>query len=177
VFERLRAAINAALEAATPPPDIRDLAGQMRQAVIEMKVAVGRMREGLASTEQQLAAERRQLDDAERRGRLAQGIGDGETVEVAQRFAGKHRERVEVLTRKLEAQRAELTLAERETAEMTEQLRALERGHPAGGRDSTSGARAELDLEGELLQAQVDRAARDAAAEEQLQALKKKMGK
>jgi len=97
VFERLRDAVRAALDAATPPGDLRDLARQMREAVVEAKLAVGETREAVARCEQDLAQERQRLADAERRGRLAGEIQDRETVEVAQRFATKHRERVEVL--------------------------------------------------------------------------------
>src|ERR1051326_595861 len=93
VFERLRAALDAALAAATPGQDLRDLAGQMRGAVVELKAAVGKMREGLALTERQLEVERRHRDDAERRGKLAEGIRDQETVEVARQFVAKHAER------------------------------------------------------------------------------------
>src|SRR5262249_1988681 len=81
VFERLRAAIDAALAAHTSPQNLRDLAGQMRQAVIELRAGVSKMREDLATVERQLAGERRSREDAERRGKLAQGIGDKETVE------------------------------------------------------------------------------------------------
>ncbi|MGH7613209.1 MAG: hypothetical protein ACREMW_04070, partial [Gemmatimonadales bacterium] len=87
MFERLRDALRAALEAATPPGDLRDLARQMREAVVDAKVAVQEMREALARTEVELGAERQRLADAERRGRLAAEIQDQETVQVAERFA------------------------------------------------------------------------------------------
>jgi len=108
VFERLRDALRAALDAATPPGDLRDLARQMREAVVEAKLAVGETREAVARCERDLTQERQRLADAERRGRLAGEIQDRETVEVAQRFAAKHRERVEVLEKKLAALRDEL---------------------------------------------------------------------
>ena len=188
MFERLRAAIHAALEAATPPPNLRDLAGQMRQAVVDMRASVAKMRQDVTVTERQLAAERQQYQDAERRGKMAAGIGDQETVGVAEKFARKHAERVSVLEAKLGAQRAELSLADRELAEMTDQLKALDRERPAGtAAGSTSGAwrdleaaggvRPETDPADELLRSQVDRAARERTAEEQLKELKKKMGK
>jgi hypothetical protein len=182
VFERLRAAIDAALAAATPVQDLRDLTGQMRQAVIEIKSAVGKMREDLPATERQLEAERRNRDDAVRRGQLARGIGDQETVEVAERFAAKHTERVQMLEQKLAAQRSELGLAERELSEMTERLKTVERERPSAGRawreiESAGGARPETDLADELLKGTMDRSAREAAAEAQLRELKKKMGK
>src|SRR5207302_8439767 len=94
VFERLRAAISAALEAATPPPNLRDLVGQMRQAVVELRASIAGMRQALEATGQQLAAERRSRAEAERRGRLAAEIKDQETVGVAERFVGRQAERM-----------------------------------------------------------------------------------
>jgi hypothetical protein len=186
VFERLREALRAALAAATPPGDLRDLARAMREAVVEATVAVQELREALSDTETGLAAERQRLADAERRGRLAAEVQDGETVSVAARFADKHRERVAVLERKLEAQRAELVLAQRELDEMRDQLRAAARDRPGAEaargaeqawRDlaAAGGARPETDVASELLKSQLDRAAREAAAEQRLQELKKKM--
>jgi hypothetical protein len=188
LFERLREALRAALDGAAPPEDLRDLARRMRDAVVRAKVGVQDLRDGLASTETQLAAERQRLMDAERRGRLAGEIQDGETVRVAERFAAKHRERVAVLERKVRAQRDELELAERELGEMQAQLKAAERGRPAAQSgqsserawrdiESAGGVRpgGGLDLDDELLKREVDRAAREAAADRQLQELKKRM--
>jgi len=183
VFERLRAAIDAALAAHTPSQNLRDLAGQMRQAVIELRAAVAKMREDLAGTERQLALERRNREDAERRGKLAGGIGDRETVDVAERFAAKHAERVRVLEQKLSAQQAELALTERELEEMTQRLREADRpGSGAANRawrdiEAAGGTRPETDLADELLKSKMDRQARESAAEDQLRELKKKMGK
>ena len=188
MFERLRDALRAALEAATPPGDLRDLARQMREAVVDARVAVQEMSAALARTDVELGAERQRLADAERRGRLAAEIQDQETVQVAQRFAARHGERVGVLERKLAAQREEVALAERDLAEMQAQLKAAERDRPATAagdsaerawRDlqAAGGARPEVDVRDELLQADLDRTARERAADEQLDLLKKKLGK
>ena len=193
MFERLRDAVRAALEAATPPGDLRELARQMREAVVDAKVAVQEMRAALARTEIELKVEAQRLSDAERRGRLAGEIQDQETVDVAERFAARHRERVAVLERKLAAQREELSLAERDLAEMQGQLKSAERGGPAaapGGsgpmssteqawRDlqAAGGARPGVDLQDDLLKADMDRAALEQAADEQLDLLKQKLGK
>jgi hypothetical protein len=174
VFERLRAAINAALDAATPPADARELAAQMRQATIELRAAVARMRDDLGATDRQLEAERRARDDAARRGQLAAGIRDAETVGVAERFVARHGEHILVLEQKQGAQRAELALAERELADMTEQLQALQRQRAAGARQAP---RAVPDPGDDLLSHQMDRAERERAADEQLRELKKRMGK
>jgi len=160
----------------------------MREAVVEAKVAVQEMREALGRTEGELTLERQRLADAERRGRLATEIQDQETVAVAERFAAKHRERVGVLERKLAAQREELALAERDLVEMQSQLKSAEKDRPTveaersaerAWRDvqAAGGARPGMDLQDELLKAEMDRAAREAAAEQQLEALKKKMRK
>lgn len=176
MFERLRDAVNAALDAATPPPDWRDLRGQMHRAAVEGRAAVAKMREDLAGTEQELTLERRQRDDARRRGRLAADIADQETVDVARRFETKHEERVTVLEQKLAAQRAEMALAEREVSDMVEQLKEMERRGLA--RDPAGAAAADLpDAAEGRLREHIDRAAREADADAQLRELKKRMGK
>jgi hypothetical protein len=188
VFERLRDALRAALDAATPPGDLRDLARQMREAVIDAKVAVQELRAALGRTEAELAAERQRLADAERRGRLAGEIRDQETVAVAERFALKHRARVAVLERKIQAQRDELALAERELGEMQRELKVAERDRPSAEaarsteqawRDlqAAGGVRPDVDLQYDALQADLDRQAREAAADQQLRELKKRMKK
>jgi len=189
VFERLRDALKAALDAATPPGNLRDLARQMREAVVDAKVAVEEIRGAVTRTDLELAAERQRLADAERRGRLAAEIQDQETVQVAERFAAKHRERAGVLERKLSAQRDELALAERELTEMQGQLKTADLGAtpPVGGASSTEqawrdlqaagGARPDVDLQQELLKHDIDRVARERAADEQLDLLKKKIRK
>jgi hypothetical protein len=177
VFDRLRAAVNAALEAAMPPPDWRDLAGQMRRAAVEGRAALSKLRDALGPTERELVIERRHLDDARRRGGLAEGIGDAETAEVAGRFVARHAERVAVLEQKLAAQQAELALAERDVQQMVDQLKELElKGGmtPAGA--GPAAAALGLD-EAQALGAEMDRAARETAAEERLRELKKRMGK
>jgi hypothetical protein len=198
LFERLRDAFRAALDAAAGPEgaggggggggDLRALGRQMREAVVDAKVAVAEIQEAITRTNRELALERQRLADAERRGRLAGEIQDQETVTVAERFTAKHRERIAVLERKLAAQREELALAERELEEMQTQLKSAERDRPAmqGERSAeqawrdvqgAGGARPGMDLQDELLKSDMDRAAREAAAARQLEELKKKMRK
>ena len=182
MFDRLRAAVNAALDAAMPPPDLRDLAGQMRRAAVEGRAALMKLQEALAATERELVIERQHLDDARRRGALAQGIGDAETAEIAGRFGTRHAERVAVLEQKLAAQQAELRLVERDVEEMVSQLKELERRGDvppvgAAGPEVEPGLGALDAEEAEALKSQMDRAARETAAEERLRELKKRMGK
>lgn len=160
----------------------------MREAVVEAKVAVTEIQDAVARTERELGMERQRLADAERRGRLAAEIQDQETVSVADRFVGKHRERTGVLERKLANQREELALAERELAEMQTQLKSAARDRAAMEGDRSTerawrdvqgagGARPGMDLQDELLKSELDRAAREDAAARQLEELKKKMRK
>ncbi|MEP7324402.1 MAG: hypothetical protein ABI836_00510 [Gemmatimonadota bacterium] len=186
MFEGLRARIEQFLAQHTAPGDPRASAAQLHQAVVEAKVAVSQMKDGLVATERELVIERKQLEDAERRGKLAAGIPDQETVDLAERYAARHRERLQVLERKVVVQRDELMLAEREVAEMTAQLRSAKSG--AGAADASSAAawrdlesagasRPGTDLNDEILGSRIDRAAHEAAADAQLAHLKRKLGK
>jgi hypothetical protein len=166
--------------------DPRARAAALRDALVEAKVGVATMRDALAASERELAAERKQLENAERRGRLAAQVPDPETVAVAERFAARHRARIAVLERKLPVQRDELALAERDVAEMAAQLRDARFGGEraaanaeAAWRDvaAAGGARPGADPEGDLLRAEADRAAHAAAVDAQLAYLKKKLGK
>jgi len=188
MFEKLRAALREALDAATPPPDLREIAGQMQAAVIEAKAGVGAMREALEQAERDLAHLRRESETSARRRDLAVGIGDQETVEVAERFLARQQELVAVLERKTAAQREELAIAERDLAEMQEQLAAVTKHRGAREAERSVDAawaslgaagadRPGVDLEGELLRSQMDRTARESAAEQALEDLKKRMGK
>ncbi len=176
----MRDAFRAALDAASTP-DLRSLARQMREAVVDAKVAVAEVREAVVRTEHELTLERQRLADAERRGRLAGEIQDAETVAVADRFAAKHRERLGVLERKLVNQKEEMALAQRELDDMQAQLKTAERDRPAmearqSAREAGDGEPG-LDLQDELLKSDMDRASREAAAARQLEELKKKMRK
>jgi hypothetical protein len=186
VFEGLRSRIEQYLAQHTTPADRRAFAAQMQEAVVGAKVSVSQMRDALTITERELGLERKALEDAERRGRLAAEVPDQETVELAQRFAEKHRARTVVLERKLAVQKDELVLAEREVTEMTAQLRSAKQGlgpaatsSEAAWRDiqSAGGSRPDTDLAGDLLGSNLDRAAHEAAADAQLAHLKRKLGK
>ena len=188
VFKRLREALEAALAGATPPEDLYALAGRMRSAVVEARAALSQMREALERTDRELALERREIETAERRRALAAGIDDAETVQVAESYLGRHRERAAVLERKAAAQREEMALAERDLADMTRQLEEVTKRRGTIDADRSSAAawaslgragvdRPELDPEQEALKSRMDRAAREAEADAKLEELKKRMGK
>lgn len=188
MFQRLRDALERALAAATPPPDLGEIASQMREAVIEQKAGVRLLRDELAKADELLTAERRQLETAQRRRELALGIQDAETVAVADKFIVRHQERVAILVKKVDAQREELALAERDLAEMTTQLQDAARRNPSITSERSANAawnglgqsgmdRPETDLEGELLKGRMERAAREASADAKLDELKRRMGR
>lgn len=162
--------------------DPRAYAAGLREALLEAKLGIGAMRDALAATRRELETERKQLADAERRGRLAEAVPDRETVTLAARFALRHRERVLVLERKLVVQVDELTLAEREVEEMAGQYRTASAGTPsesieAAWRDLESAGATRPTEEADRLQADADRRLREQAIEAQLAYLKRKMGK
>ena len=161
--------------------DPRAYAAGMRAALIEAKVGLTRMSEAIAVSEQELAVERKQLEDAERRGRLAASVPDQETVVIAERFAARHRGRIEVLIRKIAVQRDELSLAQREIEEMAVEVRNAGAG---GAADSIQAAWRDLEAagavrpdDGEIASADAERRRLDEAIEAQLAYLKKKLGK
>ena len=133
---------------------------------------VGRLQQALRGMEQDLASQRQQLEDAERRGRLAASIPDADTVAIAERFAIRHRAWIGLLERKAVLQRDEIALAERDLADLAQQ---------GGGADSAADAPGDLAepalYEDPALKHRLDRAAHEAAADAQLAFLKKKMGK
>jgi len=180
VLEGLKARLDQLLREGTRS-DPRAYAAGLREALLEARLGVATLREAQAATERELTEERKLLEEAERRGRLAAAVPDQETVVVAERFAARHRERVSVLERKVVVQRDEVTLAERELAEMTAELQRAAARDPsasiaAAWRDlESAGAtrpddRARLDIE-------ADRQRRESTIEAQLAYLKKKLGK
>jgi hypothetical protein len=179
MFERLKETLRDALSRASSPQGRAALA-QMREALVQARVGLADLREGVDRTRARLEAERAELDTVRRRGKLAADIDDRETVRIAEQYERKHGERVVVLEKKLAAQQEELTLAEHEIDEMTAQLRAAYVGvappdapAPSTVPDPLEEARAESDA----LRRDIDRTARDSAAQRQLDELKRRMGK
>lgn len=189
MFEGLKARLEKLLADHTPPGDPRQRAALLHSALVEAKMAVSAMQDALVATERNLAAERRQLEDAERRGRLASQIPDPETVTIAEQFATRHRERVLVLEKKVAVQRDELALTQRDVEQMRVELRqSRQAGASSGGptpnqeaawRDleNAGGVRPDTDVDGELLKSQLNRQQLDAAVQAQLEHLKKKLGR
>jgi len=157
---------------------------QMRETLVQARVGLADMRQGIEGTRLSLNAKQRELETVQRRKAQAAVIGDTETVQVAERYEAELASRIEVLVRKLAVQEDEVALGEREVSEMTAELRkAIGRMPPAPGdapaatpdplADADSAALDEL----ASLERSRARAARDASAEERLADLKRRMGK
>ena len=183
MFDSLKGAIHDLLHGNVAPGDRRTAIADMKRALVSAKLGVEDLREGVEQTRRKLGAEREQLTTAQRRKTLAEGIGDAETVALAVKYEQQHSERIAVLERKLEAQQAEASLAERELLEMMTQLKTASAGvgsgtPPSGPTDEDLGLPDDSRLHSELdgLARQRARADADAAADVKLAELKKKMG-
>ena len=167
----------------------RARARMMREALVDAKVGLSQSRAARDGVAAQLERERSELATVRRRGQLAAGINDRETVRLAAEYERKHSERIAVLERKLAALEQEVALVERETAEMSAQLKRLTgvgdsgaspapdagAASPDATREATSEAAdlSELDA----LRHTAERSARDADADRRLADLKRRMGK
>lgn len=190
MFESFRQALQDVLSRGTTPESRRALLSHMRDTLARGRVGVDDLRSAAAQTRARLDAERRELETVQRRRRLAEGVDDAETVRIAERYERQHADRVEVLTRKLEAQEGELTLTEREIREMSEAYKAASKGAapdgfaPAGAPTLEEEAAAELERElnpdlsqFNAMRRSQERAAREQDAARRLEELKRRMGK
>lgn len=174
-FENLKARFDEILADLSRPTGVRASAAGIYDAMVELKAAIVGLKEGLERTDRELTVERQQLDAAERRGRLAQQVPDQETVELAAIWAGKHRERVEILERKRLVQVDELAYANRQLAEMGDAYRAARMGIPGGPGPGPAVAGEEPVAPD--LDRQLDRQAQESLVQQQLAHLKKKLGR
>lgn len=195
MFESLRKSLDDLLSRATPPEERRQIVSRMRDTLVQAKMGLQDLRDGLEKSRRRVEAERRELDTVQRRKRLAEQINDAETVRLATQYEQLHAERVEVLARKLEAQESELALAEREVSQMMSELRAAASGigPPGAGIGGAAAMNAAMDeIESELggaakdnsVREEIDgmsraraRADREADAARRLEELKRRMGK
>lgn len=157
---------------ATRQGSTREQAAILREALLEFKVGIGQLHEGLSRTEAELTRAREEVIVYTRRGVMAADIGDEETRALAEEYLTKSRERVDLLERKVVVQRDELFLAERDYAATKERFKSARLGvdPPA---DPGLGS-----LDGDTMapsdQFQLDQRAREAAVEAQLEMLKQK---
>lgn len=185
VFDSFRNSFDELLARATKPEERRTVAARMKDTLVQARMGLGDMRDGLEKARRSLALEEKELETVRRRKQLAEGISDAETVGIAAKYEEMHVERVSVLRRKVEAQEAELALAEREVGQMTAELKAV-----VSGADPRAAAPPTLDAADDPTQAssqlrdEIDalsraraRAEAEADADRRLEELKRKMGK
>ena len=184
MFETLRQTLRDALQRATRPQDRREVLAEMKATLVQARVGVADLRAGADRTRARLDAERAELDTVRRRRELAQRIDDRETVAVAERFERQHAERVELLARKMEVEARDLALAEAEVAEMVAEFKSAAAGAPVPGAPAAGAAAVADDPLDDPLRDSLDaldrnraRAKREAAADDQLAALKRRMGR
>ncbi len=155
-----------------PAGSSREQAAGLREALIEFKAALTELHATLELSERKLTEARKNVADYERRGRLAAEIEDQETVQVAEEYLAKARERVDLLERKVLVLRDEVTIAEREYQSTKSRFQRASNGlpiePPAAQIDEETG---EPTLPEDPF---LDQRAKDAAVEAQLDMLKKK---
>lgn len=173
-FDDIKAHLDR-LFAYRPTGSSREQAAGLRGALVEFKVALDQLREGLVRTERELEQARRDLADYERRGRLAADIGDAETAQVAEEFTGRTRERVDLLERKVIVQRDEVAIAERELEATRLRFQRASHGLPLDPPGVPGAAESETDTLHD--DPYLDRRAREQVVDAQLEALKKKLGR
>jgi hypothetical protein len=170
MFEHLRESWRTLVDGSLSPDKRREVVTYMKATLVEARVSLSAMRDGVTDVRARLEHERVQLATVRRRKQLAVNIRDAETVTVAERFERLHDEHCGVLTKKLEAQEAELALAEREVAEMAAELKLAIAGVMPGSPSSAAAANAVSDAHSSAHAAEID-------AELRLAALKRRLGK
>ena len=118
LFSRTWDAFLAEVSKRDPEDQVAGLLSAMRREMVEARAALPTYEQAVRAAETELIRERRALEDAVRRGALAEKINDVETVRIAAEFAERHRRRIAVLEEKVRAARAEHELRTQEVQDM-----------------------------------------------------------
>lgn len=151
----------------------------MRKDLQDARRALDRLQLDVTQAQEQLAHEVRQEAQCRRRSELAAGIGDDETVRIANEWAERHVQRALILRQKSDALSAELNMR-------SDDLRGMEvilnETQATARLDAAAAAprppAVDLDLQRSKQDQEfrrMDRAAREKAAEARLEELKKRM--
>ncbi|HEX7049700.1 MAG TPA: hypothetical protein VF188_05760 [Longimicrobiales bacterium] len=157
-WRELRAGAEGEERAAAMLRELRRARAEARRAEAE-----------LARARHQLAEEREAERICRRREALARDIDDIETARIAADFAARHAERAAVAEQKVQALEAEQALRESDLREMAAQLEALD---PAAGSHTADDP---LEDPAEREFQRLDQDARERAAAERLEELKRRM--
>ena len=179
---------------------VDDLLKQMEREAVDAKTRLAEAGEQLESARARAKAEEDEEAVCRRREAMARKIGDVETADIAAKFAAKHAERRDVLTRKAEAVEAEMRLQQAEYTDMLAKIKDARtnrdtlaaRARRTKARESLDGVAemlGDLDRMGEPATYAADgptadefdevllRRSRDEAIDQRLEALKKRMGR
>jgi hypothetical protein len=149
----------------------------MRRDFRTARNALQRLTTEVEGARTELTEEENQEQVCRRRGALAAGIGDEETVRLAAQWAERHAQRAVILRQKVTALEAELTMRTEDLESMEAQLQQAQRQLGVGNEADPKpppmpfGERAKQDAEFRRL----DKEAREKAAEARLEELKKRM--
>ena len=97
VFDDIRHAFRELLHGNVPPEGRRELIAVMKDTLVQAKLALDDLREGVDITRKRVAQETMELETIRRRKGLAQNVNDAETVTIAERFEQQQAERLSVL--------------------------------------------------------------------------------
>jgi len=166
MFENLRNAFKEALENFNKeldrdqvPGAVDRLLAGMRDEVADAKVRIRELEDQIARSDAEAAREKNEAETARRRGKLAAGIDDAETVKLAEEYAVRHEERQRILEQKGAALRQELVIREKEVVEMLEKVKqAQTQRDTLAATSGRSGARESLRAADDLF-AELDRMA------------------
>lgn len=150
----------------------------MRRDLRAARGALDRLQAEVQRCRTEITEEEKQEQVCRRRGDLAAGIGDQETVRLAVQWAERHRQRVVILRQKADALTAELVMRTDDLGTMAAQMQEVQKqlgvsansaGAPAPNVQNPERTRQDAEFR------RLDREAREKAAEARLEELKKKM--
>jgi phage shock protein A len=181
LFQKSMEAFRQELDRREPEDRVAELLSSMRQELVEARASLPLLEQEVQRAGQARDREREEVAKCERRGTLAERIGDAETARVAGEFAARHRERLAVLEKKLVAAEAELAMRRSEAEEMKRRFKEADANRFALlAQLRQQGARQRMDsMLGEEDSAAADWSRLEDAAEVEarLQELKRRMGR
>ncbi len=151
-------------------PQIRIMQRELAAARGELR----RLEEERSRYRNRRSHERHQEEVCLRRESLAREVGDAETAEIAVRYATRHRERAEILERRVELIEQETSLLARDVGEMEAALREIQADPGSLGESTPTGVDAGPDPDAADFH-DLERDRRERAAEERLDELKRRM--
>lgn len=156
------------------PPRVRAMERELTSAA----GALGKLEDEVRRTRRDLAKEREEEQVCRRREALARDVADEETVRIAVEFAQRHAERAAVLDRKIAVLMDERALLSRDVDAMRARLAEIAPPAAAHGVGDGAGRAAPAqDDRGTREFSRMEREARERAADQRLEELKRRMQK